>query len=307
MLLTMRIDSAVLAAQLILVGEADVLGEELEGQIDSAAAGASLYHRGRLLVMEINKSGKSSFLHIDGYIYYKHSNRRNTTRYWRCQKVDSCRARATTTGDGESLTLKTGGLSQDHPTHAPNREAVAALNPLYQCHERKRHNNVIYFTCIGLPALSLSSKNYDYLKKVISESGSLPRLKIKLIILSVIVTQGCPLTSSCNNDRKDFCPPAPNVLHLYATRSRVLTRSECVIVAPRHRPHAPASIPLYRSSTLARKPRAKYDAGVSIVREPRLRSYVERDKRETSIRTADILSLTSPERTSSSSSDGYAQ
>ncbi|CAB0039686.1 unnamed protein product, partial [Trichogramma brassicae] len=47
MLLTMRIDSAVLAAQLILVGEADVLGEELEGQIDSAVAGASLYHRGR--------------------------------------------------------------------------------------------------------------------------------------------------------------------------------------------------------------------------------------------------------------------
>ncbi|CAB0032492.1 unnamed protein product [Trichogramma brassicae] len=78
--------------------------------------------------MEIIKSGKSSFLHIDGYIYYKHSNGRNTTRYWRCQKVDSCRARATTTGDAESLTLKLGGLSQDHPTHAPNREAVAALN-----------------------------------------------------------------------------------------------------------------------------------------------------------------------------------
>ncbi|CAB0032945.1 unnamed protein product, partial [Trichogramma brassicae] len=47
MLLAMRIIRAVLAAQLILAGEADVLGEELEGQIDSAAAGASLYHRGR--------------------------------------------------------------------------------------------------------------------------------------------------------------------------------------------------------------------------------------------------------------------
>ncbi|CAB0044877.1 unnamed protein product [Trichogramma brassicae] len=50
MLLAMRIIRAVLAAQLILAGEADVLGEELEGQIDSAAAGASLYHRGRVII-----------------------------------------------------------------------------------------------------------------------------------------------------------------------------------------------------------------------------------------------------------------
>uniref|UniRef100_A0ABD2W215 FLYWCH-type domain-containing protein n=1 Tax=Trichogramma kaykai TaxID=54128 RepID=A0ABD2W215_9HYME len=72
--------------------------------------------------MEIFKSGNSSFLHIDGYIYYKHSNGRNTTHYWRCQKIDSCRARATTTGDGESLILKTSGLSKDHTTNAPNLE-----------------------------------------------------------------------------------------------------------------------------------------------------------------------------------------
>lgn len=78
---------------------------------------------------EIIKSGRSIYLHINGFLYYKHSNGRSTVRYWKCRRKDQCPARATTENDGHTLKIIRGGNLDEH-SHAPNREEVEALRVL---------------------------------------------------------------------------------------------------------------------------------------------------------------------------------
>lgn len=73
---------------------------------------------------EIIYGSRAKFLHIDGFLYYKHSGPENGRRYWRCRKRDECEARATTTGGDSNLILIEGDTSKH--SHAANREEVAA-------------------------------------------------------------------------------------------------------------------------------------------------------------------------------------
>ena len=73
---------------------------------------------------EIIKSWRTSYLHIDGFLFYKHSHNK-TVRYWRCKRQSQCSARAITDCDGATLSIRRHSL-EDH-SHAPNREEVEAL------------------------------------------------------------------------------------------------------------------------------------------------------------------------------------
>ena len=74
--------------------------------------------------VEVIRSKKSFFLHIDGFLYYKYSG--VPQRYWNCRNKGECSARSITTGDGETLVVHKGPNSSEH-NHAPNREAVEAM------------------------------------------------------------------------------------------------------------------------------------------------------------------------------------
>ena len=74
-------------------------------------------------IVEIISARKDVFLHNDGYLYYKHSG--NSRRYWNCRSKGECRARAVTTGDGDTLVVCKGPDSSPH-NHAPNHDAVEA-------------------------------------------------------------------------------------------------------------------------------------------------------------------------------------
>ena len=80
-----------------------------------------------LNMAEIIKSLRSVFLHLDGYLYYKHSEAIGKTAYWNCRKKGECSARAITTGPAENLIIKKKQLDEDHSSHAPNIEEVKAL------------------------------------------------------------------------------------------------------------------------------------------------------------------------------------
>lgn len=69
-------------------------------------------------------SGRTTYLHVDGFLYYKHSNGSGDVRYWRCRNQHECSARATTTGHDLNITVT---RRTDHSRHPPDREEVAAL------------------------------------------------------------------------------------------------------------------------------------------------------------------------------------
>lgn len=76
---------------------------------------------------EIFQVGKTVYLHVDGYLYYKHSIGKNNVKYWRCQNTPACSARGVTLTFGNRVTVRKGCQPEDHINHAPNREKVAAL------------------------------------------------------------------------------------------------------------------------------------------------------------------------------------
>ena len=79
------------------------------------------------LTAEIIVNGSTRFLHVEGYLYYYHSDGTKST-YWNCRKKGECRARVISNhayGAGDLVVLKKCKL-EDH-THAPNREEVNAL------------------------------------------------------------------------------------------------------------------------------------------------------------------------------------
>ena len=76
---------------------------------------------------EIIKSQRLVFLHLDGYLFYKHSGAIGKTAYWNCRKKGECLARAITTGPAENLIIKQKPLDENHSSHAPNIEEVKAL------------------------------------------------------------------------------------------------------------------------------------------------------------------------------------
>lgn len=73
---------------------------------------------------EITQSGKSSYLQIDGFSFYKHS-QNITVRCWRCKNQGECSTRAESEGDGATFSIRR-HLLQDH-SHAPNRDEVEGL------------------------------------------------------------------------------------------------------------------------------------------------------------------------------------
>ena len=72
---------------------------------------------------EIIESNAGRFLHIDGYLYYKHSG--DFRRYWNCRRKGECFARAVTTGYDDNLFVVKGPVQSEH-NHASNREEVEA-------------------------------------------------------------------------------------------------------------------------------------------------------------------------------------
>ena len=72
-------------------------------------------------MVEIIRARKSVFLHIDGYLYYKHSG--SSRRYWNCRNKGECPAPAITAGDGDMLIACKGPNESPH-SHAPNRDAA---------------------------------------------------------------------------------------------------------------------------------------------------------------------------------------
>ena len=71
---------------------------------------------------ETIESGRTTYLHIDGFLFYKHSCGAGDVRYWRCRKQHECSARATTIGVDPILVER-----HSNHTHVPNREEVAAM------------------------------------------------------------------------------------------------------------------------------------------------------------------------------------
>lgn len=70
----------------------------------------------------IPSNRKGNFLHIGGYLYFKHSVKDDTT-YWNCREKKICKARAVTT---DNLKIKRGPDDSPH-NHASNPDEVEAL------------------------------------------------------------------------------------------------------------------------------------------------------------------------------------
>lgn len=77
--------------------------------------------------VELIKSRKGNFLHVDGFLYYYHSCPKNHV-YWNCRKKDECLARIITAPviDTEDIVIYK-GIDKSPHTHAPNREEVEAV------------------------------------------------------------------------------------------------------------------------------------------------------------------------------------
>lgn len=64
-------------------------------------------------------------LHIEGYLYYKHSENKGRF-YWNCRKKGEYSARAITSNHVQSIIIHKGPAKFEH-NHAPNLEEVNAL------------------------------------------------------------------------------------------------------------------------------------------------------------------------------------
>ena len=74
-------------------------------------------------IVELVPSPRGFYLHIDGFLYYKHSSSGNR-QYWNCRRKEECNARAIT---DMHLNVQKGPNESSHDSHAPNREEVEAL------------------------------------------------------------------------------------------------------------------------------------------------------------------------------------
>lgn len=79
---------------------------------------------------EIIIKGKSSYLHVNGFVYIRSSSGAGTKIYWRCRRKTTCGARATTVSVGETVSVLHGGNPEDHATHAPDPDEVLALKTI---------------------------------------------------------------------------------------------------------------------------------------------------------------------------------
>jgi len=77
----------------------------------------------------INSNGRGKLLHIDGYLYYKHSENQGRI-YLSCRKKDECPARAITSSSGKNIIVHKGPQNSIHD-HAPNLEEVNTLLFIY--------------------------------------------------------------------------------------------------------------------------------------------------------------------------------
>lgn len=58
---------------------------------------------------ELIVSGKTTYLHVAGYLYLKKS-KKGSTRYWECRRKGQCSARATTVEKDDILKVKKGKI-----------------------------------------------------------------------------------------------------------------------------------------------------------------------------------------------------
>ena len=63
-------------------------------------------------MIEIISHSKTQYLHIDGFIYYKHSLGKQGVTYWRCNRKEECDARVVTLSSNSTLLLKIGNLKK---------------------------------------------------------------------------------------------------------------------------------------------------------------------------------------------------
>lgn len=66
------------------------------------------------------------YLHVNGFLYLRH-NKGKKSVYWRCREYSGCSARVTANSAAPGLQLKRQPFPSDHPSHAPDFEAVRAL------------------------------------------------------------------------------------------------------------------------------------------------------------------------------------
>lgn len=80
------------------------------------------------MVVELLPSRKTVILHIDGFLFYKHSGTIGGKVYWEC-KGSNCKSTAITVGNEDNLEVVKGpfGPKFSHHEHAPNHEEVNAL------------------------------------------------------------------------------------------------------------------------------------------------------------------------------------
>lgn len=66
------------------------------------------------LKVEIIMNGKVRYLHVNGFLYTKHSSGVERKIYWRCRSKGQCGARANTITTGHTLNLVSGEAVESH-------------------------------------------------------------------------------------------------------------------------------------------------------------------------------------------------
>ncbi|XP_053946208.1 uncharacterized protein LOC128855375 [Anastrepha ludens] len=89
---------------------------------------------------ELIECKKSFLLHINGYLYYKHSGRIGETAYWNCRRKPECNARVTTYGGPHNIRVLKGLDESKHILHAPNPEEVEALRVMNRIKRKATEN-----------------------------------------------------------------------------------------------------------------------------------------------------------------------
>ena len=78
--------------------------------------------------LEIIVKGKTTFGHLDGFLYTV-SNYKGDVKYWKCRQKNKCTARLTTITTGRNVLIRKGGSPNMH-AHGPDPEEVKQVKAL---------------------------------------------------------------------------------------------------------------------------------------------------------------------------------
>ncbi|XP_043480352.1 uncharacterized protein LOC122510030 [Leptopilina heterotoma] len=76
------------------------------------------------LEVEVIMKGRVRYLHVNGFLYTKHSSGVEGKIYWRCRSKGQCGARATTITTGHTLNLVSGGEMLQEMYNNPNDDSI---------------------------------------------------------------------------------------------------------------------------------------------------------------------------------------